>query len=468
MVAVNNVPQLVDKKGDDIMESVISCDTAKATWTDLVYSFEGPLNTKENRIIDLKLEYQTFRAKPTESLSQTYTYYKTLLNELANDGVNLSKHEINDFQENSDDEVDERSSEEYLRDLDIKFHERSLLANSKRFIIRINNFSGQKANENIECYKCGKKSHFAKDCFSKTSEPSYKSLVTGYSSVSKAKLALLEANPSMSQNPKTFQPKNKGLVVKTFDWDEEEVSDDEEVTQVKVLMALVDDELTVRKNHASNGIVTISETEPTTPLVPTKVKYTEQESKINELTKLVQMLIDEKVNSTKKTQESNSQIQHAESSKSVDSSKISRDSKPKVQISGSSKSLRPKPIYKPQLKSELWYYTKNSTDDCYRILYSMICKKEDHRTSDHEMYISSLKRTENYKAQPYPYASPSKQILKAKAKPLPPCTHYSFNNHIPDDCRNYLECEICGCYDHFTSGHNRVIHIRGGVLAESS
>ncbi|GKA32744.1 hypothetical protein Tco_0719111 [Tanacetum coccineum] len=34
---------------DDIMESVISCETAKATWTDLVHSFEGPSDTKENR-----------------------------------------------------------------------------------------------------------------------------------------------------------------------------------------------------------------------------------------------------------------------------------------------------------------------------------------------------------------------------------------------------------------------------------
>ncbi|GKA21735.1 hypothetical protein Tco_0701724 [Tanacetum coccineum] len=122
MAAVNDVPQLVDKKGgsyaaiapklepgnfnnqkqlkamlslNDIMESVISCVSAKETWTDLVHSFEGPSDAKENRIMDLKLEYQTFRAKSTESLSHTYTRYKTLLNELANDGVNLSKHEIN-------------------------------------------------------------------------------------------------------------------------------------------------------------------------------------------------------------------------------------------------------------------------------------------------------------------------------------------------------------------------------------
>ncbi|GJU42574.1 hypothetical protein Tco_1195531 [Tanacetum coccineum] len=276
-----------------------------------------------------------------------------------------------------------------------------------------------------------------------------------------AKLALLEASPSSFQNPKYFQPKNKGLVAETFDWDEEEVLDDKEVTQVKVLMALADDEFTVGKNHARNGewinittrkvnillymdedagwqnylkyitidlkfveeqrlnllskynktvfelnkckdkllvlkqakldavtfqiqntkltklnhalqeqlkeekkinekwltsskkgaspssevmpltfqphspkerpglgimkhtkpktqdslnksvsgTVTISETELTTPSVPAEVKDTEQESKINELTKFVQILINENVNSTQKTQESNLQIQ---------------------------------------------------------------------------------------------------------------------------------------------------------------
>ncbi|GKA40455.1 retrovirus-related pol polyprotein from transposon TNT 1-94, partial [Tanacetum coccineum] len=65
-------------------------------------------------------------------------------------------------------------------------------------------------------------------------------------------------------------------------------------------------------------------------------------------------------------------------------------------------------------------------------------------------------------------ASPSKQILKAKAKPFPPCTHCGFNVHRLNDCQNYPECEICGSYDHFTLGHNRVIHVRGGILAESS
>ncbi|GKF30072.1 hypothetical protein Tco_0096414 [Tanacetum coccineum] len=146
---------------------------------------------------------------------------------------------------------------------------------------------------------------------------------------------------------------------------------------------------------------------------------------------------------------------------------MSQDSKPKIQDVGSSKSLKPKPIQKPQLKCELCHYTNYLTDDCYRILYRMICKREDHKTSDHEMYTASLKRSENYKAQPYQYASSSKRILKAKAKPFPPCTHYGFNVYKPGDCRNYPKCGICRSYDHFTSGHNRVFQMIGGMLAES-
>ncbi|GJU90820.1 hypothetical protein Tco_1303243 [Tanacetum coccineum] len=149
MAAVNNVPQLVVKKGGsyaaiapklepgksnkwkkyDIMESVVSCETTKATLANLVHSSKSSSDTKENKIMDLKAEYKKI----------------------------------------------------------------------------------------------------------------------------KAKLVLLEGNPSTSHTLKTLQPKNKGLVAETFDWDKEEVSNDEEVTQVKVLMALADDELTVGKDYTRNG-----------------------------------------------------------------------------------------------------------------------------------------------------------------------------------------------------------------------
>ncbi|GJS27384.1 hypothetical protein Tco_0488004 [Tanacetum coccineum] len=224
MAIVNDVPQLVGKKGDNIMESVISCVSAKETWTDLVHSFEGLSDTKENRIMDLKLEYQTFRAKSAENIYGRFVYEdnliqrrysntkKALITTPSNTPIStafFSNNVIQDFQENSDDEVDERSSEEYLRDLEIEYHERDLLANSKRFIKRRNNFSGQKANENTEYYKCGNKGHFARDYFSKTSEPSYKSPVNNYSSFSKGfqpkftpKLIQSSSNSNNQADPK--------------------------------------------------------------------------------------------------------------------------------------------------------------------------------------------------------------------------------------------------------------------------
>ncbi|GJW64167.1 retrovirus-related pol polyprotein from transposon TNT 1-94 [Tanacetum coccineum] len=100
-----------------------------------------------------------------------------------------------DFQENYDDEVGVRIDEEYLRDLDIEFHESALLS-----------------SQQVQSGKNEPK-------ISKDYKTEYKKM--------KAKLALLEAGSS-------------------------KVSDDEEITQVKVLMALADDELAVGKNHAMN------------------------------------------------------------------------------------------------------------------------------------------------------------------------------------------------------------------------
>ncbi|GJS73733.1 retrovirus-related pol polyprotein from transposon TNT 1-94 [Tanacetum coccineum] len=532
---------------DDIIESVISCETAKDTWTDLVHSFEGPSDTKENMIMDLKLKYQTFRAKTFESLSQTYTLslrnspaslkdleMQTILRPLtlliSIEGLSMrttlsqgdtqiqkalittptgspisiaffSNNIIQDFQENSNNEADERTSEEYLRDLDIEFHERAPLANLKHFIKRKNNFSIQKANEDTECYKCSKKGHLVRDCFSKTSEPSYKSPMSNSSSMSRGfqpkftpKFIQSTQHAQSSQGkPKTskpFQSKNKGLVAETFDWDEEEVSDDEEETRVQVLMALADDELSVGKNHAPNGKwiditmkkltrssskndakgnpfvpafldydhemvlksknwverlnpdiklpnfntgrilvldseavneslqltvryglgtmkhtkpktqessnknvsrhVTVSNPELVTCSVHTKVKTNDQESKINELTKLVQMLMDEKINSTQKSQE---------------------------------------PIF------------VSSQPESSKILYCMKCKREDHKTSDHDMYIASLRSSQNYKAQPYQGGVLAESFKSSKSS-------------------IGVSCATCGSSVHSTTDHNDFEHFK--------
>ncbi|GJZ21842.1 hypothetical protein Tco_0558881 [Tanacetum coccineum] len=161
---------------------------------------------------------------------------------------------VYDFQENYNDELDERTSEEYLRDLDIEFHKRALLAGSKHFIKERNNFSSQKANENTECFKCGKKAILKEIVFFKTLEPSYKSPVSNSSSMCSGfqpkfttKLIQYSQQVQSSQNEPKIQKDYK------TEYKKEEVFDDEEMTRVKVLIALTGDELAVRKNHARNG-----------------------------------------------------------------------------------------------------------------------------------------------------------------------------------------------------------------------
>ncbi|GJV36814.1 retrovirus-related pol polyprotein from transposon TNT 1-94 [Tanacetum coccineum] len=235
---------------DDQMNFIINCLTAKPTWDDLILYHEGPFDVKEIRVMDLK--------------------YKALMNELVNDGIKLSKLKINtgfinglpkkwlsfcqslrntnhvkeselaslfgklkyeenlidsiyesekkkyvvtatplstaffstsvvqDFQDSPDDEEDTRSSQEYLNDLEEEYQERALLAKSKRFFKKgSQRFSSAKATDDTICYECGRKA---------------------------------------------------------YEWVEEDVSSyDNDMTEVKVLMALVDDEnVNVGKESARN------------------------------------------------------------------------------------------------------------------------------------------------------------------------------------------------------------------------
>nr|GEX65483.1 retrovirus-related Pol polyprotein from transposon TNT 1-94 [Tanacetum cinerariifolium] len=146
-------------------------------------------------IMDLKLEYQTFRAKPSKSLSQTHIRYNTLLNELANDGVNLSKHAINVGFVNS------------LPEKWLTFSQGLRNANHT-YTIDLADIYGS-----TDISTAFLSNNVIQDFQEKDYTAEYKKM--------KAKLAILEAN-------------------------------DEEVTEVKVLMALADDELTVGKNDARN------------------------------------------------------------------------------------------------------------------------------------------------------------------------------------------------------------------------
>ncbi|GKC13982.1 retrovirus-related pol polyprotein from transposon TNT 1-94 [Tanacetum coccineum] len=272
---------------DNQMNSVINYETAKSTLEDLILYHEGPSDVKENRAMDLKLCYNTFIFKEGGNLTQTFTKYKVLMNELVNDGNKLSKLEINTdfinglpkkclsfcqslrnanhvrnfnlaslfgklkYEENlidnsPDDEEETRSSQKYINDLEHEFHKRAILAKSKRFFKKgTQRFSGAKVTDQTECFKCGRIGHFTIDCFSKTLVPSYSSPFQNkpqpkFITSSQQHKPELRPNKEFeakynkfkvklallsygASTSKSAQVRNQCLVVEAYDWDEEEV-----------------------------------------------------------------------------------------------------------------------------------------------------------------------------------------------------------------------------------------------------
>ncbi|GJY24476.1 retrovirus-related pol polyprotein from transposon TNT 1-94, partial [Tanacetum coccineum] len=200
------------------------CTPAKAIWTDLILTHEGPSNTRDTKIASLKLKSNAFKAIDGKKVNGTFTRLKYLLNDLENNGVSNPQVEVNATFVNSlprkwlktsrftiqtssskafisnpqvqdsdfDVKEDQRSNSEFLGDLNIEFHEKALLANQKRF------------------YKRPGRVGLAK--------------------------------------------KPMGLVAESFDWDEESVSrKDKGVTMVKAFMAITKDEPSIGKADAGLG-----------------------------------------------------------------------------------------------------------------------------------------------------------------------------------------------------------------------
>ncbi|GJT25453.1 retrovirus-related pol polyprotein from transposon TNT 1-94 [Tanacetum coccineum] len=147
-----------------------------------------------------------------------------------------------------DDKEDKKRSHEYLNDLEEEYKARALLAKSKRLFKKgTQRFSSAKASYQTKCHKCGKKGHFTRDCWSKALVPLYQS------SFQLKPLSSSQHKPELRPT-KDFEAKYNKFMAKLALLNEEEVSsDDNEMVEVKVLMALAEENDAVSKKGARNG-----------------------------------------------------------------------------------------------------------------------------------------------------------------------------------------------------------------------
>ncbi|GKF44134.1 retrovirus-related pol polyprotein from transposon TNT 1-94, partial [Tanacetum coccineum] len=184
---------------------------------------------------------------------------------------------------------DNRPNNEFIADLNVEYQERALLANQKRFYKRSGRVGSARKpiDKSKEAYfTCGKLGHFQKDCPSnKISTLSYPSSNTSFNKPKpytpsftqnssqnirnhqryykgkykglKAKMVVLTQRIDDLRKCKSDKRKGdkgkseKGLITKSFDWDDESISlEDEDTTKFKAFMTIAKDDPSVGKTNA--------------------------------------------------------------------------------------------------------------------------------------------------------------------------------------------------------------------------
>ncbi|GKA81673.1 hypothetical protein Tco_0788365 [Tanacetum coccineum] len=110
--------------------------------------------------------------------------------------------------------------------------------------------------------------------------------------------------------------------------------------------------------------------------------------------------------------------------------------------------------------NELKLQISKNKSSYFRNKNSQQYKRTNQRTCDHAEFMSSMNINQYHISQG---ESSSRSRPSRPAIPFPSCIHCGYNDHKYDYCVYYPICEICGSYDHDTPGHNRIISLRRGI-----
>ncbi|GJU10543.1 hypothetical protein Tco_1132939 [Tanacetum coccineum] len=283
--------------------------------------------------------------------------------------------------------------------------------------------------------------------------------------------------------------KKKCLVTEAYEWDDEDVSsNDNEMVEVKVLMALADDEnVVVGKESTRNGKGVKISTRKKRILGVDKLTKDPSSSRQTDLVFVKSSADDTNVSIPNVERPWLSEAEgfnfpnHDTVSDydSADESLVYSTPLPLLKKLASVEPVSGPKTIKSILKSNSTFKAKtlkgviineptsatskelNDLKLQIRKITHLIPETTNlNRTCDHAEYMSLMNMPQHLKSQG---GSSSRSQTSRPLKPFPPCKHCRFNDHQSDDCVNYPTCEICGSYNHDTKGHNRIISLRRGI-----
>ncbi|GKA75751.1 retrovirus-related pol polyprotein from transposon TNT 1-94 [Tanacetum coccineum] len=383
----------------------------------------------------------------------------------------------------SDVKEDQKSSSDFLDYLNVEFHERALLANKRRFFKRSGRVGSQRKpmdKSNETCFACGKLGHFQKDGPSiKTSTPPNTSANKSYNKPKFHTNSTPQNNPNVNKNQKEYKVKykglkakivvlthridamsngksEKGLVVESFDWDEESASSDKEgVITVKAFMAIADEELSVGKTDARLG-----------QWVDITMRKASRKVTLDQLlSEQVPRNIVRALGGRGKRKEKNSLKEINFKKSDVSSSKT----RPEIPSNFESEGNTQAPLFslsklvgaEPSgiTKCLSFPVTKQTIDKVVKGLKEQI--KTHSETSPPTSQLGSSRSAKGkskiwvaqrtlakLNAQPSEGSSRKDPVIP---KPYIPCKYCGFNDHHSDECEYYPGCELRGSIAHETS-----------------